>query len=97
MNIDQDEVIATSLIKAVIYAVVLPLVIATVGSIAFGGTEAFYALVTWYTVFAVGYKYSTTKQLTAFYFFNVLKWFIAPLAAGYIGLIIFSYFVASVL
>ena len=94
METNNQELIATSLIKAVVYAAILPFVIMVIGSVMYDIATAVHTVSVWYILFILVYKFSTNKQLTAYYFFSVLKYFVLPIVGGYAALVTFFYIVA---
>jgi hypothetical protein len=70
ISIDIAEV---SIAKAVSHAVLIPFVLYVALSITTDAAIAFYGTIGWMTALSLMYKLSETKQLTAYFFFWILK------------------------
>ena len=90
----EDEVIV-SIMKAIVYAFIIPFLITTVMSIYSTGAIAFYLMIAYYSVMSLGYQLSSTRQLTAHYYFMLMKYILAPMAASYGFLIVFAILLAK--
>lgn len=67
------KAVESSIKKAAIHGIAVPLALLVILSVAIDGVAAFYGVVLWIALLAIGYKTSQSKQLTAYFFFWIVK------------------------
>jgi|JTFN01.1.fsa_nt_gb hypothetical protein len=88
-------ILSESIVKAVLHAIIVPIVVGFIFSVLYAPSVAFYTILSWYLLVSLGYYVSETKQVTAMVYFKIIRYLVAPILGAYLFLIVIAFLIAK--